>query len=162
MLYILQVLRVQKIAPPSFPVAFWSNWEIIARRLTDGGESGSWLENVDLCLWPKRQGCLTICAHSGPQRSLNDGTDYLSRCTEPLPCTGLAEWEKCASPMILALQILNRWILPSQGRCTINHGILVIHQLDNSHLMQTHYSGESSSMWNRRQGQRLLPTFVKR
>lgn len=49
-------------------------------------------------------------------------------------------------------QIWNRLFLPHEGTRTIYRGIRVIHRLENSFLMQAHYSDGSSSMWNNEAG----------
>lgn len=109
------------------------------RRLTDRGDSGSWLQNAGLYLQPKGQNWLVSCARS------DHVTKHLNRCIRPgsPSCTGLPQRKENASLMLAALPILNRLILPNQGTC-----IIAIHQSDNLLLQQAGYSEWSSSLWN--------------
>lgn len=93
-----------------------------------------------------------------PPHSGNYGAEHPSIPTFPDHCLALV-WQRGKSADLwcfAGLQILNRWILPHQGTCTIYCGIRVIHQSDNSFLMQTHYSDGSSSVWNREAGQKKI------
>ena len=67
-------------------------------------------------------------------RCLSCGTNHLSRCMylASLPCPALAEREEGETPVIAALQILNRFILLAGGTCAIKYRIPAIHQSDNS------------------------------